>query len=75
MQGAREIENMRELGFPPAEAARIILDGVQQNQWRILIGSDTKTLDHLVRQSPDAAYDPDFVNRWRAANRDFSDSD
>jgi NAD(P)-dependent dehydrogenase (short-subunit alcohol dehydrogenase family) len=75
MVGAREIENMRDLGLPPAEAARIILDGVKKKRWRILIGSDTKTLDHLVRQSPETAYDPDFVDRWREANRGFSEPD
>jgi NAD(P)-dependent dehydrogenase (short-subunit alcohol dehydrogenase family) len=73
INGAREIENMRELGLPPAEAARIILDGVRNKEWRILIGRDTTTLDQLVRESPERAYDPDFVHRWREANRDSSE--
>jgi NAD(P)-dependent dehydrogenase (short-subunit alcohol dehydrogenase family) len=75
MVGAREIESMRELGLPPAEAARIILDGVKKKRWRILIGSDTRTLDHLVRESPERAYDPDFVDRWREANKNVSGPD
>ena len=58
---------MRELGIPPAEAAAEILDGVREGRWRILIGDDTVTLDELVRGSPETSYDPDFVDRWRAA--------
>lgn len=68
-EGEAEIERMRELGLSPAEAARLILRGVRDGTWRILVGSDTETLDALVRQSPDTAYDPDFVDRWRGANR------
>ncbi|MGE0623235.1 MAG: SDR family NAD(P)-dependent oxidoreductase [Pseudomonadales bacterium] len=75
MVGTREIDNMRELGLPPAEAARVILDGVREKRWRILIGTDTKTLDHLVRQSPETAYDPDFVDRWREANNRLTELD
>ena len=60
-------------GMAPAEAARVILEGVKRKQWRILIGSDTRTLDRLVRESPESAYDPDFVDRWREANRKYSD--
>ncbi|XOV83800.1 MAG: SDR family NAD(P)-dependent oxidoreductase [bacterium] len=73
--GIREIQNMKELGLPAAEAAKIILDGVKRKQWRILIGSDTTTLDHLVRDSPETAYDPDFVTRWQKANAKYLNSD
>lgn len=66
-QGEKEIENMRELGLPASEAARVILEGVQNKRWRILIGEDTESLDRLVRESPETAYDPDFVDRWREA--------
>ena len=66
--GAREIADMQRLGMAPAEAAQIILDGVRAGRWRILVGSDTESLDALVRESPDRAYDPDFVDRWRAAH-------
>jgi NAD(P)-dependent dehydrogenase (short-subunit alcohol dehydrogenase family) len=44
-----------------AEAARIILDGVRQEKWRILIGEDARVLDELVRADPEAAYDPPFM--------------
>lgn len=69
--GAREIENMKDFGLPAAEAAKIILDGVKNKQWRILIGSDTVTLDQLVRASPETAYDADFVDRWQKANAKY----
>jgi NAD(P)-dependent dehydrogenase (short-subunit alcohol dehydrogenase family) len=63
--GRIEIKQMRDLGMPPAEVAQIILDGVRSNQWRILIGKDTASLDQLVGENPNGAYDPDFVLRWR----------
>ena len=72
-EGQREIENNRVTGLAPEEAADIILDGVKNKIWRILIGKDTESLDLLVRESPDAAYDPDFVDRWREAYSRLSD--
>ncbi len=72
--GAREIADMKALGMAPAEAARIILDGVHAGRWRILLGTDTESLDVLVRESPETAYDPDFVERWRAVNQALIDS-
>jgi NAD(P)-dependent dehydrogenase (short-subunit alcohol dehydrogenase family) len=47
-----------------AEAATIILAGVQAGQWRILVGEDAKLLDQRVRQSPEQAYEPDFFQRF-----------
>ncbi len=44
-------------------AAEIILTGVRQNRWRILVGDDAHHLDQLVRDDPESAYEPDFVNR------------
>jgi NAD(P)-dependent dehydrogenase (short-subunit alcohol dehydrogenase family) len=67
--GEQEIRNLRSVGLTSAEAARAILEGVRNDQWRILIGTDAQSLDALVRESPDTAYDPDFVLRWREANR------
>ena len=40
-----------------AQAAGIILDGVQAGTWRILIGDDARLIDTFVRASPDDAYD------------------
>ncbi len=50
-----------------AEAATIILNGVRNEQWRILIGKDAETMDHLVREAPEQAYEQIFVDRLRAA--------
>jgi NAD(P)-dependent dehydrogenase (short-subunit alcohol dehydrogenase family) len=40
-----------------AAAATVILDGVRENRWRILIGDDARTLDEAVRADPEHAYD------------------
>lgn len=40
-----------------AEAATVILDGVQSGAWRILIGKDAARLDSFVRANPAATYD------------------
>lgn len=50
-----------------AEAATIILNGVRNEQWRILIGKDAETMDQLVREAPEQAYEQIFVDRLRAA--------
>ena len=45
------------------EAAAIILDGVRENRWRILVGDDAIVLDELVREDPEFAYEPEFLQR------------
>jgi len=45
------------------EAASIILDGVRQRKWRILVGEDAKLIDRLVREDPENAYSLDFMAR------------
>lgn len=47
-----------------AEAARIILDGVRTERWRILVGEDAIRLDKHVRAEPEKAYDVDFYERY-----------
>ena len=47
----------------PAQAATIILDGVRNEEWRILVGEDARALDQRVRERPEEAYDPSFVGR------------
>ncbi len=42
-----------------AEAATIILDGVREERWRILVGDDAVRLDAAVRADPERAYEPD----------------
>ncbi len=50
-----------------AQAARIILDGVKAERWRILVGDDAHALDERVRQTPEQAYTPEFYQSFTAA--------
>jgi NAD(P)-dependent dehydrogenase (short-subunit alcohol dehydrogenase family) len=47
-----------------AAAATVILDGVRNDRWRILVGEDAKLLDELVRATPEEAYAPEFFRRF-----------
>lgn len=47
-----------------AEAAKVILDGVREERWRILVGDDAVALDEMVRSSPEEAYDAAFMERF-----------
>ena len=47
-----------------AQAATIILDGVKADRWRILVGADAHTIDEMVRQSPEHAYDIAFFDEF-----------
>jgi NAD(P)-dependent dehydrogenase (short-subunit alcohol dehydrogenase family) len=49
-----------------AEAATIILDGVRQNRWRILVGEDAEALDVQIRADPEHVYDHQFWESLRA---------
>lgn len=44
--------NDKLLRMPPAEAARIIIDGVERNKARVLVGNDAKLVDVIVRTFP-----------------------
>jgi NAD(P)-dependent dehydrogenase (short-subunit alcohol dehydrogenase family) len=46
-----------------AQAATIILDGVRNEQWRILVGEDAHVLDRLVREKPETAYESSFLSQ------------
>lgn len=48
-------------GLTADEAASIILKGVRENRWRILVGPDAEAVDVAVRQAPEKAYDADFL--------------
>jgi NAD(P)-dependent dehydrogenase (short-subunit alcohol dehydrogenase family) len=50
-----------------AAAAKIILDGVKAERWRILVGDDAHTLDERVRKAPEQAYELDFYQSYRDA--------
>ena len=49
-----------------ASAAEVILNGVRENRWRILVGDDAHALDAHVRADPEAAYDENFMERLTA---------
>jgi NAD(P)-dependent dehydrogenase (short-subunit alcohol dehydrogenase family) len=56
-------EDFRDNAPTTAEqAAQTILAGVQCEQWRILVGEDAVRLDQAVRESPENAYDPGFLD-------------
>ena len=46
-----------------AQAAEVILNGVREKRWRILVGDDAHKLDRIVRDVPEQAYEPDFMER------------
>ena len=47
------------------EAAKIILDGVKAEKWRILVGKDAEFLDERVRAAPEEAYSHEFREVFR----------
>jgi NAD(P)-dependent dehydrogenase (short-subunit alcohol dehydrogenase family) len=50
-----------------AQAAKIILDGIKADRWRILVGDDAHMLDERVRKTPEQAYTPEFYESYREA--------
>ena len=48
------------------QAAAIILDGVREERWRILVGDDAHLIDRMVREAPEEAYGEAFMERLRA---------
>jgi len=50
-----------------ARAAGIILEGVRQNRWRILVGDDAQFMDEAVRSDPENAYTAEFWQRLQTA--------
>jgi hypothetical protein len=49
------------------QAAAIILTGVREDRWRILVGEDAQRLDAMVRAEPEQAYQDAFAAAWRSA--------
>ena len=45
------------------QASEIILNAVRENRWRILVGDDAAVIDELVREDPESAYKPEFLER------------
>jgi NAD(P)-dependent dehydrogenase (short-subunit alcohol dehydrogenase family) len=54
---------LEEAPTSASEAAKIILDGVKADRWRILVGEDAHKMDALVRADPEQAYEAGFFNR------------
>ena len=63
-------ERYREAPVSPAQAAEIILNGVREDNWRILVGKDAVALDEAVREAPLDTYDLDFSARVWASMAD-----
>ena len=62
-----QADMFRDLAPTSAEqAATIILDGVREDRWRILVGEDAEHLDEMVREDPENAYEQSFVEKMRA---------
>lgn len=60
-------DDFRDLApLTAAGAAQIILDGVREGRWRILVGDDAVMLDAKVRAEPERAYEPSFFEELRA---------
>ena len=63
----REVMHQRGIDFrdnaptTATDAATVILDGVRQDKWRILVGDDAHHLDERVRANPEAAYEAEFL--------------
>jgi len=51
-----------------AEAAKIILDGVKAERWRILVGKDAELLDRSVRADPENAYTQEFYEAFTSGS-------
>jgi NAD(P)-dependent dehydrogenase (short-subunit alcohol dehydrogenase family) len=50
-----------------AQAAKMMLDGVKSDTWRILVGEDAQRMDEMVRADPVHAYEPGFFERMTNA--------
>lgn len=63
----QRLEDFRDKApLTAAQAATIILDGVRNEEWRILVGEDARVLDRLVRERPEEAYELSFAVRTEA---------
>jgi NAD(P)-dependent dehydrogenase (short-subunit alcohol dehydrogenase family) len=68
----REVMKMAGEGFrdnaplSSEQAAAVILDGIRQDKWRILVGDDAHALDEFVRGHPDDAYEESAIQKMQA---------
>jgi hypothetical protein len=61
-EGSRRF--LEDAPMTAAAAAKVIVDGVKAECWRILVGDDARRMDEMVRAEPEHAYDPDFYQRF-----------
>ena len=63
----QQVDDFREKApLTAAQAASIILDGVRNERWRILVGDDAHNIDRLVREAPEEAYEPSLYQKLQA---------
>jgi len=62
LERARAFEE--EAPMSAAEAAAVILSGVREERWRILVGDDAALLDKMVRAESEIAYEGEFFGRF-----------
>ena len=48
-----------------ADAAAMMIQGVRDERWRVLLGEDAHSLDRLVRETPEEAYEDSFFQKMR----------
>jgi regulator of protease activity HflC (stomatin/prohibitin superfamily) len=63
MLAEQEREYIEAAPTTAEDAARIILDGVRADRWRILAGADADVIDRVVREFPEEAYEATFLDR------------
>ena len=67
----QELDDFRDKALTSAEdAASIILKGVKEKRWSILVGEDAEFLDQSVRADQESAYELEFYER--VANREMA---
>lgn len=66
MAADRARKFLEDAPMTAAAAAKVILDGVKDERWRILVGDDAHKLDKRVRATPEDAYTADFYNSFIA---------
>ena len=64
MSAERARKFREEAPMTAAAAAKVILDGVKAERWRILVGDDAHLLDKRVRNDPESAYEADFFQSF-----------
>jgi hypothetical protein len=60
-------EGFRDSALTSApEAAKIMLDSVRDERWRVLVGPDAEVLDQMVREAPEDAYGEAFMQKLQS---------